>query len=99
MAGYRYRRGATAAALLLGAVVTGLLSGCDEEGSAATTAAPPPPTVTTASPLVMKLTEWDEFTGRFEPVDQVEVRPRVEATCSRSTSRTARSSSRASCCS
>jgi RND family efflux transporter MFP subunit len=34
--------------------------------------------VTTARPLVQKLTEWDEFTGRFEPVDRVELRPRVE---------------------
>ena len=39
--------------------------------------APPPPEVTVAKPLVQKLTEWDEFTGRFEPVQQVEIRARV----------------------
>lgn len=56
-----------------------LLAGCDEaaDGSAQAQAAPPPPEVTVAKPLVQKLTEWDEFTGRFEPVQQVEIRARV----------------------
>ncbi|HVI38020.1 MAG TPA: biotin/lipoyl-binding protein, partial [Gaiellales bacterium] len=56
-----------------------LLAGCDEaeEGSAQAKAAPPPPEVTVAKPLVQKLTEWDEFTGRFEAVQQVEIRARV----------------------
>ena len=26
----------------------------------------------------MRLTEWDEYTGRFEPTDTVEVRARVD---------------------
>ena len=30
-----------------------------------------------APPLVMRLTEWDEYTGRFEATDRVEVRARV----------------------
>ncbi len=30
-----------------------------------------------AHPLVKKLTEWDEFTGRFEPVQRVAVHARV----------------------
>lgn len=54
------------------------LAACDEapEGDAQAQAAPPPE-VTVASPLVRRLTEWDEFTGRFEPVQEVEIRARV----------------------
>jgi len=37
----------------------------------------PPPTVTVAKPLAEKITQWDEFSGRFEAVESVEVRPRV----------------------
>lgn len=56
-----------------------LLAACDGEGAgqARAQAEPPPPTVTVASPLVSRLTEWDEFTGRFEAVERVEVRARV----------------------
>ena len=46
--------------------------------SAQTAPAPPPPAVVVASPLVMRLTEWDEYTGRFEPTDTVDVRARVD---------------------
>lgn len=45
--------------------------------STAQTAAPPPPAVTVATPLVRQVTDYDEFTGRFEPTATVEVRPRV----------------------
>lgn len=40
-------------------------------------AAPSPPAVTVAHPLEQKITEWDEFTGQFRAVDEVEVRARV----------------------
>ena len=40
-------------------------------------AAPPPPAVTVAEAPQRDITEWDEFTGRLEAVDQVEIRPRV----------------------
>lgn len=40
-------------------------------------APPPPPEVTVASVMVEKLHDWDEFTGRLEAVETVEVRPRV----------------------
>ena len=33
--------------------------------------------VTVAAPLAKRITQWDEFSGRFEPVESVEVRPRV----------------------
>jgi len=38
---------------------------------------PGPPPVTVAKPVVKDLIEWDEFTGRFEAVGQVDVRARV----------------------
>ena len=38
---------------------------------------PPPPAVTAAAVPEREVTDWDEFTGRLEAVDQVEIRPRV----------------------
>jgi RND family efflux transporter MFP subunit len=35
------------------------------------------PPVTVATPLVKPITEWDEYTGRFEAVQSVEIRARV----------------------
>jgi RND family efflux transporter MFP subunit len=40
-------------------------------------AAPPPPQVTVAKVLERDIPEWDEFSGRLQAVDAVEVRPRV----------------------
>jgi RND family efflux transporter MFP subunit len=54
------------------------LAGCDgSNGQAGVTAAGAPPEVTVAQPRVQKLVEWTEFTGRFEAVQQVDVRARV----------------------
>lgn len=39
--------------------------------------APPAPPVTAAPPLAQKVTQWDEYTGRFEAFERVELRPRV----------------------
>jgi RND family efflux transporter MFP subunit len=39
--------------------------------------APPAPPVTVAAPLAQKVTQWDEYTGRFEAVERVDLRPRV----------------------
>jgi RND family efflux transporter MFP subunit len=52
-----------------------LTSGCGQ--GAANQLAPPPPTVTVAPVEQRQIVEWEEFTGRTEPVDSVEVRPRV----------------------
>ena len=38
---------------------------------------PPPPAVTVAPVLQRDVAEWDEFSGRLQAVDQVEIRPRV----------------------
>lgn len=61
----------TAAAFLL------FLSACNESDKSQGQAAPPPPPVTVASPLVKQITEWDEFTGRYDATASVEVRARV----------------------
>lgn len=45
--------------------------------AAAQTAAPPAIPVTVATPLAKKISTWDEFWGRLEPVHRVEVRPRI----------------------
>jgi RND family efflux transporter MFP subunit len=45
--------------------------------AADTPAGPPPPTVTVAKPLAKRVTNWDEYSGRFQAVQMVEVRPRV----------------------
>jgi RND family efflux transporter MFP subunit len=51
------------------------LSGCKSEATTAQQA--PAPQVSVASALERDVTEWDEFTGRLEAVESVEVRPRV----------------------
>jgi RND family efflux transporter MFP subunit len=45
--------------------------------SAQQAAPPAPPPVTVAQPIERTVAEWDEFTGRFEAVDTVEIRARV----------------------
>jgi RND family efflux transporter MFP subunit len=52
-----------------------LLVACDSTPVA--NQAPPPPPVTVAVPMQKKITEWDEYTGRFTAVETVEVRARV----------------------
>jgi RND family efflux transporter MFP subunit len=39
--------------------------------------APPPPAVTTSLAVTRDLIEWDDYTGRFDAVDTVELRSRV----------------------
>ena len=56
--------------------LTTLSIGCSAN-TAAQQAPPPPPEVTVAHVLSRDVTEWDEFTGRLQAVDTVDVRPRV----------------------
>jgi len=63
--------GATSALILLIALA---LSGCGEKPPPPAAAAPP---VTVATPVKRTVTDWDEFTGRFEAVEEVQVRARV----------------------
>lgn len=59
-------------------VMATALAGCDSPSESATaTASAPPPKVKIAQPLHRQTTEWDEYTGRIEAVNAVEVRARV----------------------
>ena len=64
---------AAAQALSLGLLASALLAGCGK----APPPADPPPTVTVAAPIVRDVRDWDDYAGRFEAVDSVEIRPRV----------------------
>ena len=59
------------------AAVALVLAGCDQANVVAQAPAPPPPQVTVAKPAVKRITETDEYVGRFVAVDFVEVRTRV----------------------
>jgi RND family efflux transporter MFP subunit len=49
------------------------LAGCGQKPKSAAGA----PVVTVAHPLEKNVVDWDDFVGRFEAVDQVDLRPRV----------------------
>ena len=68
-------RGARIALLLAPIALTSMLAACVK--TSAQPAPPPPPQVTVANVIERDVTEWDEFTGRLQAVDSVEVRPRV----------------------
>ncbi len=66
---------ATLPALLF---ATALLAGCggDDEGGGQSFQMPPQP-VNVATVVARDIAEWDEFSGRIEAIDRVEIRPRV----------------------
>jgi RND family efflux transporter MFP subunit len=49
------------------------LAGCGKKAPPT----PPSPLVVVAHPLEQRIVDWDDFVGRFEAVDSVDVRPRV----------------------
>ena len=60
------------------AVILALGLGTSLAGCKAPPPPPPaPPAVTVAPVLERDVAEWDEFSGRLEAVDQVDIRPRV----------------------
>jgi multidrug efflux system membrane fusion protein len=61
--------------LYAGILATQLLTGCDNKPAASS--GPGLPAVTVSRPVQQKITEWDEYTGRFVAVKTVEVRARV----------------------
>jgi RND family efflux transporter MFP subunit len=68
-------RGARAALLLASLACTIAVAACTR--TAAQPAPSPLPQVTVAPVIERDVTEWDEFTGRLQAVDSVEIRPRV----------------------
>jgi RND family efflux transporter MFP subunit len=67
-----YGRSIWALALPVAGILFGL-SGCGPSDAPA----PKPPTVSVAKPIRKTVTDWDEFTGRFEATDEVDIRARV----------------------
>ncbi len=59
--------------LLILAAPAFVLIGCEGQQPQA----PPPPKVTVSKPVAEEIMEWDEYTGRLEAVDTVNVRARV----------------------
>lgn len=55
------------------AVLGLIIAGCGP----ASAPTPPPPGVTVATVLERDINDWEEFTGRLQAVDAVEIRPRV----------------------
>lgn len=64
--------------LLAGAMLAlsvAVMTACNSQANDAAQA--PPPEVGVAPVLVQNVSQWDEFSGRIEPVESVELRPRV----------------------
>jgi RND family efflux transporter MFP subunit len=72
---YSFASGALSVAAV--SVLTLTLAACARNEAAQSAAAQPPPQVTVAQVISKPVTEFDEFTGRFEAIDRVEIRPRV----------------------
>src|SRR5204862_6014052 len=71
-----FRRHARCGRVPVGMLFALALAGCDGKVQSQA-AAPPPPLVTVAQPVKRTVTDWDEFTGRFEAIEEVQVRARV----------------------
>src|SRR5215510_2432944 len=52
-----------------------LMTACAQQQP--TAAPPPPPKVTVSQPISREVVEWEEYTGRLEAVESVEIRARV----------------------
>lgn len=57
------------------ALSVAVVAGCS--GQAAENGMPPPPAVSVAPVLVKQISQWDDFSGRVEAVESVDLRPRV----------------------
>jgi multidrug efflux system membrane fusion protein len=61
----------------LAALLAVTLSGCGDKPAQPAAAAAAAPPVTVAQPVKRTVTDWDEFTGRFDAVEEVQIRARV----------------------
>jgi len=59
--------------ILFALVCLACAAACTEPVSAP----PPPPAVVVAQPLTRQVADWDDYSGRFEAQDTVDIRPRV----------------------
>ncbi|ENZ82017.1 MULTISPECIES: efflux RND transporter periplasmic adaptor subunit [Caulobacter] len=60
-----------------GLAAVAVLAACSAQAKQEQTAAAPPVQVTVTDVAFKSLRQWDDFTGRLEPIDTVEIRPRV----------------------
>ena len=67
-------RRTTALGVML-ALSVAVMAGCS--GQASENAQMPPPAVSAATVLVKQISQWDDFSGRVEAVESVDLRPRV----------------------
>lgn len=58
-------------------LLLGILLGCCALVALTGAAPAEAPAVTVANPIARRIAQWDEYTGRFEALQRVEVRPRV----------------------
>lgn len=65
------------AGLIVSALAASLLAGCARTPAGAAPAAAPPPAVSVAEVVARPLRDFEEFTGRLEPVTTVSIQPRV----------------------
>lgn len=65
----------TAALGVMLALSVAVIAGCT--GQASENAQPPAPAVSAAPVLVKQISQWDDFSGRVEAVESVDLRPRV----------------------
>ena len=72
---FRYLLFAAVSATAIAVGVSSFSGGNAQESEPAEIA--PAPSVTVAKPDAEKIVEWDEFTGRFEAIDSVDIRARV----------------------
>jgi RND family efflux transporter MFP subunit len=66
--------------LVAGIALLALGAGCDQGNSTQAQLeqkGPPPPVVAVSQPIQREIVEWDEYTGRFDAVETVEIRARV----------------------
>jgi RND family efflux transporter MFP subunit len=71
--------GCRATGLVAAFALLALGSGCDQGNSTQAQPQPKaaPPTVAVSQPAAREIVEWDEYTGRFDAVETVEMRARV----------------------